>query len=211
MKNTTFSFAVAGSIMTILFLAFINYTTSKGYLWFIYPTFAILWWPLSIFFAARGKVKSFAVAGSLLLIGFLITINYMFSPIYPWFLFTLMPVLWWPVTMLLGRRAASLSYAIVSFITAILYYGAINILLSPAHPWIIYVAFGMIWWPMTLFFILRKQQFAYSIAGALVTIIFFITVNYITTPGHPWFIYPAFTVLWWPLSMYYFVFKKRIY
>ena len=35
---------------TKLLRFFINYTTSWGHPWFVYPTFAVLWWPLAMFF-----------------------------------------------------------------------------------------------------------------------------------------------------------------
>ncbi len=43
-------FSIWGAILIIAFLFFINYTTSWGYPWFIYPTFGVLWWPLASFF-----------------------------------------------------------------------------------------------------------------------------------------------------------------
>ena len=44
-------FSIWGALLIIAFMFFINYTTSWGYPWFAYPTFAILWWPLSMFFS----------------------------------------------------------------------------------------------------------------------------------------------------------------
>ncbi len=43
-------FSIWGSLLIISFLFFINYTTSWGYPWFIFPTFAVLWWPLAMLF-----------------------------------------------------------------------------------------------------------------------------------------------------------------
>ena len=55
-------FSIWGSALIIGLFFFINYTTAQGvfpspslghaggYPWFIYPTFAVLWWPLSMFF-----------------------------------------------------------------------------------------------------------------------------------------------------------------
>ncbi|MBN2878257.1 MAG: hypothetical protein JXN65_01380 [Clostridia bacterium] len=44
-------FSIWGSALIIGFLFFINYTTSWGHPWFVYPTFAVLWWPLAMVFA----------------------------------------------------------------------------------------------------------------------------------------------------------------
>jgi len=43
-------FSIWGAALIIGFLFFINYTTSWGHPWFVYPTFGVLWWPLAMFF-----------------------------------------------------------------------------------------------------------------------------------------------------------------
>ncbi|MEX1377117.1 MAG: permease prefix domain 1-containing protein [Eubacteriales bacterium] len=46
-------FSVWGSLLIIGLCFFINYTTNSWYIhpWFVYPTFAVLWWPLAMFFS----------------------------------------------------------------------------------------------------------------------------------------------------------------
>lgn len=53
-------FSIWGSLLIIALFFFINYTQSwndvaglvaPAYPWFIYPTFAVLWWPLAMFFS----------------------------------------------------------------------------------------------------------------------------------------------------------------
>jgi len=41
-------YAVAGSLLVIALMLFINFYYSPGTIWFVYPTFAVLWWPLSV-------------------------------------------------------------------------------------------------------------------------------------------------------------------
>lgn len=209
MKNNGFAFAAAGTVMTILFLAIVNMLTSPGTNWFVYPAFGILWWPVSILFLSRGQHKAFSVAGCVMILVFLSAVNLMFSPGVPWVLLTIFPVLWWPVTILFGRRAGTTGFAIVSCLLAMLYYGFLNLAYFPGHPWMIYVAYALFWWPMTLFFVRRHAMRAYSFAGAVITIVFFVAVNLITTPFHIWFVYPVFVVLWWPLSTFFFHTRPR--
>ncbi|GAF18181.1 hypothetical protein JCM19046_2741 [Bacillus sp. JCM 19046] len=38
--------------------------------------------------------------------------------------------------------------------------------------------------------------------------IFFVCVNYITSPATIWAVYPIFIAIWWPLSLYFFSYKK---
>jgi hypothetical protein len=37
----------------------------------------------------------------------------------------------------------------------------------------------------------------------------FIAVNFFTTPNRIWAVYPIFALIWWPLSIYYFVYLKQ--
>lgn len=43
-------FSIWGSIMIIALCIFMNFYYSPNVIWFIYPTFAVLWWPLSLTF-----------------------------------------------------------------------------------------------------------------------------------------------------------------
>ncbi|MCT1904899.1 permease prefix domain 1-containing protein [Oceanobacillus sojae] len=50
------NFSIWGSILFIALMVFINMYYSPSTIWFVYPTFAILWWPLSMFYRWR-KLK----------------------------------------------------------------------------------------------------------------------------------------------------------
>jgi len=43
-------FSIWASALIIGLFLFINYYYSPKTIWFVYPTFAVLWWPLSMFF-----------------------------------------------------------------------------------------------------------------------------------------------------------------
>lgn len=43
-------FALGGSILIIALAAFINFYYSPHNIWFVYPTFVVLWWPLAMFY-----------------------------------------------------------------------------------------------------------------------------------------------------------------
>jgi len=49
MKNLI-NFSIAGSLMTMIFLGIVNYTTSPQTAWFIYPCLLLLLWPITLFF-----------------------------------------------------------------------------------------------------------------------------------------------------------------
>lgn len=48
-------YSLWGSALVIGLFLFINIYYTPDTIWFVYPTFAILWWPLSMFFYWRRK------------------------------------------------------------------------------------------------------------------------------------------------------------
>lgn len=43
-------YSIWGSILIISLLIFINFYYSPDAIWFVYPTFVVLWWPLTMLF-----------------------------------------------------------------------------------------------------------------------------------------------------------------
>lgn len=43
-------FSIWGSVLIIALMIFINFYTSPDTIWFVYPTFAVAWWPLTMFY-----------------------------------------------------------------------------------------------------------------------------------------------------------------
>lgn len=209
MDKRHLGFASAGSLFSILFLFVVNYLTTPNYLWFLYPTFFLIIWPLSLYFIMKKKYKSYAYFCTILLILYMVIENILNSPEHPWVLYAAYPLIWWPITVSIGKKSKTLMYALIVSIFTILYYGILNLLLSPVHPWMIYPTYVILWWPMTLYYARKKNYFGLSLAGSLLTIIFFSLMNLVTSPHTLWAIYPIFIILWWPLSMYYFNFLKR--
>lgn len=209
MNKGTLGFSLIGSAMTIVFLGIVNMLTSPDTIWFLIPSFFLLLWPAALIFAFKRRYDLFSLFGSALLIAFLMTINYMYSPETPWFLYAIYPVIWWPIATFAGKRAATFSFAVIASLCTIIYYSVWNILLSPQYPWAIFPAYAILWWPLSLYFAQRKQFFWMSVAASFMTIIFFVTVNVVSSPGIIWAVYPIFGLLWWPLSMYYFYDRKR--
>lgn len=210
MKKLVFNFVAVGFGLTLVFLFVVNLLLSPGVFWFFYPGFGALIALSCFYFGIERKLVAQSITGSVLLSLFLVLENLVISPeSVPWFLYAVFPLLWWPVTMLLGRRAAAPAYAWAASLITILYYLVLNITLAPSHPWIIYIIFGLLWWPASLHFARTRRHFAFSLFGSAYTILFLTIVNAITTPGNIWVIYPAFAMIWWPLTVYYFVHRRR--
>lgn len=52
-KNKAFlnlGFSIGGSLLIISMVMFMNYYYSPKTIWFVYPAFVTLWWPLSMFY-----------------------------------------------------------------------------------------------------------------------------------------------------------------
>lgn len=203
-------FAWLGSILSILFFLIVNFLTSPNYLWFLYPSFLILFWPLSITSIRNKNYRVHSIFSSLLLIMMLIIINYTHSPEHPWFLYACYPIIWWPLLLIAENRRGAFSFALLGATITIVYYSILNILLSPQYPWVIYPAFVVLWWPLSIFHTKKREYFKFSISSSALIIIFFITVNIVSSPHTIWAVYPIFAVLWWPLSMYYYTYKKKL-
>lgn len=199
MKNRALGFSIIGSLVIIAFMIFINYTTSPGFPWFIYPTFAVLWWPIGVFFSKRGSALGFAVIGSILITSLMVITNLITSPGFLWFIFPVFAVLWWPVSIFLGRKPKA--FSITGSIMIIGLFLLTYFITSSGHPWFIYPAFAVLWWPMAVL-VGRGRAKLFSLLGFLLINVFLITVNLITSPEYLWFSHVTFVTLWWPLSVF---------
>ncbi|MBL3643362.1 hypothetical protein JMN23_13480 [Bacillus sp. RHFB] len=209
MKKYEIGFVVTGSVMTIVFLILINFLTSSQYPWFIYPVLAVLLFSLGLYCVRAKKYTLFSVLGSFLLLLCLIIVNYINTPGYPWFSYTVGPIVMWPALVIQGQRAKTMTTALIGSISFILYYILLNIFLAPQVPWVIFPAFVILWWPLSLYHVQQKSYFGFSISASLFISVFFISVNAIFSPQEVWAVYPIFAVLWWPLSMYYFSYRQK--
>ena len=194
-------FALIGSVMTAVFLVIVNLQNTPGHPWFLYAVYPLLLWPAVVYFTRRGKHKGLSIAGSILTIAYLIAVNILTSPGHLWYFYACYPLLWWPVAVHLGRKAGTIAFAWIACIATIGYYAAANLLLSPGFPWAICPAFVVLWWPLSMAFARKRAWIGYSIAMSLLTILFLFALNIASSQGYLWAAYPAYAILWWPLTM----------
>ncbi|MFD2043345.1 hypothetical protein ACFSTA_02985 [Ornithinibacillus salinisoli] len=210
MKKYDVGFVVAGSLMTIVFLITINFITSSKYIWSVYPSIALLLFPIGFYLMKKKEYTLFSILSSLGISIYLIVENFMSTPGYPWFLYAVAPLAIYPILVILGKRAQTMPVAIIGSGSIIIYYLVLNLFLSPQYPWVIFPAFAVLWWPLTIYHVKRKAYVRFSIYASIFISVFFISVNAISSPHEIWAIYPIFVVLWWPLSMYFFVHKRQL-
>ncbi len=49
-----------------------------------------------------------------------------------------------------------------------------------------------------------KQEIVFATIGSIMTIVFLMIVNLLTSPEHLWFLYPSHILVLWPVSLYFF-------
>ncbi len=202
MKKYSFLFSVIGSLSIIAMFFTINYTTSWIHPWFIYPAFAVLWWPLGVYFGQTKKFKLFSVVGSLYISGFLYLVNMITSASFPWFIFPVFGVLWWPLAMLINAKKRPGLFSIVASMLISFFFLITNYITSFDFKWFIFPVFGVLWWPISVLLCGSKKYKMYSIVSTVYITAFLAMVNYIVSPQYTWFYYPVYGLLWWPLSMF---------
>lgn len=138
--------ALSVSGMIILSLIILNRFTSP-YPWSLYPVFGILWWPLSAYFAGRHQPLHFAVYGMALLAA-LFFLTWLFSTpgAHPWFLYPMLAVFWWPLSVW-GWHVGAKRFSVTGATYVVLMLVIINLLTSPGHWWWMYPSFFAVWWP----------------------------------------------------------------
>jgi len=201
MKKYTVLFALAGAGMSAAFFLLVNLLTSPGYLWFVYPVFAVLWWPLSVYFVRKKAYTAFSAAAAAYLIAFFILLNFMHFGGYIWFYYPAFALLWWPLSMLLAKRDTIKLYAIVMSTLTILFLLLINLLHFGGYLWFYYPVYAILWWPLSMLLARRKTIKLYAIVMSALTLVFLLVINLLNSPGVLWFQYVIFYLLWWPAVM----------
>ncbi len=201
-KNKMPSLAVALtlSVLIIAYYIIVNILLAPGRIWAIYPIYITLWWPLSLYFNGKGRYKGFSIAGAVMTIAFFIASN-MLETVFPWALFACFPVIWWPVAVFFGKQMGGFRFPVFCSVCTLLWYGALNLFVAPGSPWVMFVAYALFWWVLSVYFYGRRCPHIYAVVMSVISIALFTAVNIIYSPGAIWAFYPAFAVLWWPVTL----------
>ncbi len=200
-RRDAIRFSIVGSLLIIALCLFINYSTGGRFPWFIFPSFAVLWWPLSLIFAGRNWAKTFSLIGSLLIILLLFFTNYFTSWGHPWFLYPSFAVICWPLAVFFGVNRPR-QFAVICSIAIIILSVVINYIVSPSYLWFYYPIFAVTWWPLSIFLAKPRTEKLFSVIGALYTLIFLAINNYYNSPFIPWVLLAVYPLVIWPVSMF---------
>ena len=100
------AFSVWGTILITAFFLFINFYYTPETIWFVYPTFAVVWWPLVLFFQWFRNKKdvpagfAFSICAFVLISGLILFMNLYYTPETIWFVYPVFLLIWWPLAML---------------------------------------------------------------------------------------------------------------
>ncbi|MBN1777266.1 MAG: hypothetical protein JW811_04010 [Clostridiales bacterium] len=146
---------VSGGIIVSLIL--LNRLTSS-YPWCIYPIFGILWWPLSAYFLGRREPLHYAVYGTALLYALFLLIYLFSSPgAHPWFLYPMLGVFWWPLSVW-GSMVGAKRFSVTATLYIALMLLVINLLSSPGFWWWLCPAVPVLWWPAAVYLKDRNRK-----------------------------------------------------
>lgn len=191
--------SLIGSLATIALLFVTNYLTSWNYPWFIFPSFAVLWWPISAFFGARGS-KIFSAVGSVLVIAFFAVTNYITSPAQIWFYYPAFAVIWWPLSVFLAKPKTIKVYSVLGALTILSFLTFENVLRTPGCPWALFAFFPVLMWPVCIILGKHMKKLSMSVFFSILGIAYYTALNILVFKGFPWAVFPAYALLWWPLS-----------
>ena len=100
------AFSIWGAILITALFLFVNFYYTPNIIWFVYPLFAVIWWPMTMFFHwihNKNDVHvglTFSVCSFILITGLLLFINIYYTPDVIWSVYPVFGVIWWPLAML---------------------------------------------------------------------------------------------------------------
>ena len=121
---------------------------------------------------------------------------------YPWSLYPIFGVLWWPLSAYFAGRKQPFQYALCATGLLLVFFLSIYVFSSfGAHPWFIYPMLAVFWWPLSVWGAHAGAK-KFSVVAAEYIILMVLTINLLTSPGYWWWIFPAVSVIWWPLAIW---------
>ena len=127
----------------------------------------------------------------------------LFSPdAQAWYWYTFFPLAGWVFVLTLREKIFAPRPTALCAAVMLLYYGALNLLLSPQVPWVLFLTYPAVSAVLVSVCRERRAYLRLSIWMALAGIAYFGAINLVFSPHAVWAVYPAFGLLWWPLSMW---------
>jgi hypothetical protein len=195
--------SVVYTAMILLTALAVNLLSSPGFLWFVFPAFGVLWWPLSVYFADKKQPLRYGICGASLLAAMLLVTYLLTSPgAHPWFLYPILAVLWWPLSVW-GAQNGARKFSAAGGLYVILTLLIVNLVTSPGFWWWVYPAFFVLWWPVSVHLGEKAKTMSFAVCSAIAAFLFTVVMHRIHSPhAEPWYLYTLLPFAWWPVSKY---------
>ncbi|MBM7631213.1 hypothetical protein [Geomicrobium sediminis] len=148
-------YSTIGAIWIAGLLTAINVIETPVYLWVLY-TVPLIWWPLSAWYPHQFKTKPFAWISFLILGGYYVMLNFIYDDRFPWSIFLLFALLWWPFTRQWSNRPIRYSYLMAT--TTSIFFVVVNLITTPHEIWAVYPIFAVLWWPLAMTYFYRRNK-----------------------------------------------------
>lgn len=148
------AFSLASSTYGLTFLVLLN-ALYTPYPWIVFCIPAFIIWPLAVCATKLMGNKAFAFFLSGMVAVYYVALNILIAPGYPWSIFIAFAALWYPFSLLLGKKP--FAFSIFGLIWSILFFSAVNFITTPHEIWAVYPIFAALWWPLSVFFFVRHR------------------------------------------------------
>ncbi|GAK05599.1 hypothetical protein JCM19037_4110 [Geomicrobium sp. JCM 19037] len=148
------TYSITGSALIFITLALINSIETPHYAWVLYAL-PIFVWPISAWFPRTFKTSLMAWVCFFIISLYYIGLNIGWEDRFPWAIFPVFALLWWPMTVQFVRRPVL--YAFVMSGLLALFFIVVNLVTSPQELWAVYPIFVFIWWPLSMYYFYGRQ------------------------------------------------------
>ena len=136
------AYSLIMTLSAVAYLAIINLLNTPDFMWFQYTIFYLMWWPLVMLMGKKANSIWFAAVGAALIIAYHTALYYIQTPlVHPWYLYIILPALWWPVCMALKKHLTRIWFLLMSLAVFVAYYVTLNLILTPGYFWSVYIIY----------------------------------------------------------------------
>lgn len=144
----------------------------------------------------------FVMAGSVLTIVFLMVVNFLTTAHYPWFIYPSIMLLLLPLGIFSIIAKKHTLFSVVGSMVLLIVLLLENYINTPDYPWFLYAAAPIVLWPVLVLLGKRNGSIPVAVTISILFICYYTLLNIYLAPSYPWAIFPAFVILWWPLSVF---------
>lgn len=157
-KKKVVWFSFCGALLILAQLAVDNFLNTP-YPWVLYCVPAVLLWPLTVWVAFSVKSRAgktvFSWGAFAVLSAYYVALNILLPGNFPWSCIVAGALLWFPAAFTFAGKPKA--FSVFGFAWAVVFFCVLNAVTSPHTIWAVYPIFGIFWWPLSVFFFIKKR------------------------------------------------------